>query len=370
MNNKIIKMLTSMLAIGTLIGCNNNDSNKENENNENNNIDENHTHDFSIINFDSNGHWNECSCGEKEELISHSLIKKTDKEKHWKECECGYVCDEYNHTFVNKVIIPEYNALPADYGHASLYYYSCDCGEHSDECFSVGEPLTHTHLTNYKGECSYEGCEANLCIDLSLGQNGSFLEKGNRVFKFEVPFVGEYKFYCDFSALGDNGKVSFYDAEGNLLFERGASNFSNYNQIISFDKVETIYIKINALQTYGYLNLGCNHVLDFKGDCTKCKNYSECIKLNLGENDPLPMLNYIQGLFSFTAPSSGTYKITGISTIHGNEVQYVEACDSNNEYVDFSNGEFVVEEGKTYYFKIVDNKSGSDNVVFTIEKKN
>ncbi len=85
-----------------------------------------HTHNYETR-FDADGHWEECSCGDKTERVSHSLTDnactecdysvhshsyetKYDDTHHWDECSCG---DEQN---------------KAEHSYTDNADTTCDCG--------------------------------------------------------------------------------------------------------------------------------------------------------------------------------------------------------------------------------------------------
>ena len=83
--------------------------------------DEQHSHDYKTLKYDTTRHWYECECGEKSTIVTHALVNDTcvcgyvkpeehihdynrfkhDNTNHWKECECG---DKYylaEHEFID-----------------------------------------------------------------------------------------------------------------------------------------------------------------------------------------------------------------------------------------------------------------------------
>ncbi len=59
-----------------------------------------HVHDYNIPNKDAENHWNECACGEKENVAPHEFTTpKKDDENHWNECACGEKKDVAPHEF-------------------------------------------------------------------------------------------------------------------------------------------------------------------------------------------------------------------------------------------------------------------------------
>ena len=60
-----------------------------------------HTHEQGTeLHHDSTGHWTQCECGEKSEVIAHTFDKnEKDNESHWKECVCGETQDVVSHEY-------------------------------------------------------------------------------------------------------------------------------------------------------------------------------------------------------------------------------------------------------------------------------
>ena len=66
------------------------------------NVDFIHVHTFTA-NYDAEGHWTECNCGEKTEKQAHVLEQRCDAENHWRECVCGYKCDTEAHNYTDGI---------------------------------------------------------------------------------------------------------------------------------------------------------------------------------------------------------------------------------------------------------------------------
>lgn len=60
-----------------------------------------HTCDFATPDYDANGHWNECACGEKDAVVPHGLTYVVDGDKHYQKCNCGYTTAKADHDFTN-----------------------------------------------------------------------------------------------------------------------------------------------------------------------------------------------------------------------------------------------------------------------------
>ena len=48
-----------------------------------------HTHDYKTLKYDTEYHWQECSCGKSIDKSSHSYTVKSNENYHWQECSCG-----------------------------------------------------------------------------------------------------------------------------------------------------------------------------------------------------------------------------------------------------------------------------------------
>ena len=77
-----------------------------------------HSHEYTELKNDENGHWYECVCGEAESAVEHTFdVAKSDAEQHWTECVCGWSSEKVNH---------EFDDLKYD---AENHWYECECGE-------------------------------------------------------------------------------------------------------------------------------------------------------------------------------------------------------------------------------------------------
>ena len=75
-----------------------------------------------------------------------NLLHYSDLSGHYNECiNCGEALNKTNHTFDIKTVNDDTFAKAATCTQPAKYYYSCECGAHSDSLtFDVGEPNGHS----------------------------------------------------------------------------------------------------------------------------------------------------------------------------------------------------------------------------------
>lgn len=82
----------------------------------------------------------------KVEHENDNLLHYSDLTGHYNECiNCGEALNKTNHTFDIKTVNDDTFAKAATCTQPAKYYYSCECGAHSDSLtFDVGEPNGHS----------------------------------------------------------------------------------------------------------------------------------------------------------------------------------------------------------------------------------
>lgn len=127
-----------------------------------------HTHTFESWGKDENGHWKECSCGEKSDLDSHAFtLFQFDETQHWKECVCGMKTEEEQHILGEWIIEQDSHHQACDCGaklhegaHSfdewkcldEVHWQECVCGE------KFGESSHSYSEWSYEGEYHWQEC--------------------------------------------------------------------------------------------------------------------------------------------------------------------------------------------------------------------
>ncbi len=78
------------------------------------------------------------------------------------------------HTFDKQIAESKYLVNGATYTSAATYYYSCECGEHGTETFTVGEPLAAPYLgKTYTGDVVYYSGAQGKKFTFTVGNDGT-----------------------------------------------------------------------------------------------------------------------------------------------------------------------------------------------------
>lgn len=229
--NNLILMLTVALLMSLLASCSFID-----------NLGKlNHTHDYSLLKYDSVNHWYECLCGDKSYIENHSGGVATELDK-----AICLVCNQaygdtiiHSHKFNKETPNKEYLHCDATCESKALYYYSCVCGEKGQNTFEYGNPLGHnygvwasngdgTHSKTCANDNSHkitENCsggiatekERPICVDCnqSYGEvlphkhvfNNALTSKEFLKINATCQTSAEYFYSC---ACGEHGEASFY----------------------------------------------------------------------------------------------------------------------------------------------------------------
>ena len=151
-------------------------------------------HSFSNIwSSNENEHWQECECGEKSSVASHSL-GELNEETQSKICSiCNYV--KHIHSYTIETIDDKYLKSAADCLNAAVYYKSCVCGEYGSAVF---EKL-NSELGHDFGEdgictrCKEERMQISYNLEFVLSANGTYyIVNGigtETKSKFEIPSI-------------------------------------------------------------------------------------------------------------------------------------------------------------------------------------
>ncbi len=118
-------------------------------------------HTYNITKHDDNQHWNECSCGKKddESVKDHAwdegTVTKQPTESEEGErtytCSCGATKTEpieklpHTHVYDKQVAEEKFLCSAATCQSVATYYYSCSCGEKGTKTFEYGELGTHNY---------------------------------------------------------------------------------------------------------------------------------------------------------------------------------------------------------------------------------
>ncbi len=180
---------------------------------------QNHTHAYTILEYDTQNHWYKCSCGEKGNVEAHNGGTATETQK----AKCSVCNQEYGsllipghtHNFNKQVTTDAHKKSPATCKGPAIYYYSCDCGTNGTETFTSGNTGTHNYIS---GACEYCGApEVQTQIGpmtknqwqaelLSIATNG--VKNG----KFTI------------GPVEDPGEYTIYESDGNVVRQRVYDN--------------------------------------------------------------------------------------------------------------------------------------------------
>ena len=212
-----------------------------------------HTHEYSIVNYDDTHHWNECECGEKGAKALHSFdegkitthpttesegertfectgceYKKTEKvnkldpdhthsfntnnndeHSHWVECVCGERDNIVKHSFSDGVVTTPLGATSA-----GVKTYNCTvCGRMETEILvnenSAG--MSFLKSTHYKMSNLLEKTPLTLEAEIKVDQN--FKGRAGAIFGNYYGIRQDWLF-----EIYENGVPRFYyvDASGNI----------------------------------------------------------------------------------------------------------------------------------------------------------
>lgn len=106
-----------------------------------------HVHDYSLLKYDDNYHWYECLCQDKQNIEPHKGGTATETEK----AVCEVCRQEYSetlehvHFFAIKQPTEKYLKEKATCMKPAVYFYSCICEEAGENFFEYGE----------NGDCEY-----------------------------------------------------------------------------------------------------------------------------------------------------------------------------------------------------------------------
>ncbi len=112
-----------------------------------------HTHEYSILKYDANSHWNECECGavDEENVYGHGYTRYTDTQTHWLQCFCGHIVDIAPHAYDNNCDADCNECgevrVPAD------HVYDDNCDADCNECGAI-RVIEHTYDNNCDPDCN------------------------------------------------------------------------------------------------------------------------------------------------------------------------------------------------------------------------
>ena len=243
-----------------------------------------HTHAYTIIGSDASNHWNECSCGEKQDITAHIWnngeittyptvdaegvktftctvceyektekvdkldpdhshaydTKKNDEHAHWNECICGARDGETAHIWNDGEI-----TTPAGDKEAGIKTYSCtDCGRKYTEVLAASSDagLTFKQSEHYKITGRLEKTPLTLEADILVNPSQS-----GRIGAIFGNYIGVRQDWL--LEIYENGVPRFYyhDASGNVQdyffdqvdvrtgeWTRVAFTFDYENKVMSF----------------------------------------------------------------------------------------------------------------------------------------
>ena len=179
-----------------------------------------HTHNYQTVKFDNECHWNECSCGEKNDVIEHLLNNGI--------CTCGYEKSETHNTH-------EYSS---EYSFDNdNHWFECSCGEKKDKTLHVlndgicvcgyEESETHTHeykTVKFDSENHWHECSCGDKKDIENHKEGS--AKCNQLAECSI---------CG-TEYGDYQEHNYNDSQCIWCFEEKASVGLEYS--LSYEEDE------------------------------------------------------------------------------------------------------------------------------------
>ena len=212
-----------------------------------------HTHEYSIVNYDDTHHWNECECGEKGAKALHSFdegkitthpttesegertfectgceYKKTEKvnkldpdhthsfntnnndeHSHWVECVCGERDNIVKHSFSDGVV-----TTPAGELSSGIKTYNCTvCGRMETEIIpsETENGMSFQQVVHHRISSNLEKSPRTLEAEINVPAN--YTGKAGAIFTNYINTRQDWLF-----EISDGGVPRFYygDAEGNM----------------------------------------------------------------------------------------------------------------------------------------------------------
>lgn len=233
-----------------------------------------HTHEYTLLKYDENSHWNECSCGDKKNVEAHNggTASETQKAK-CKICnqEYGQLL-EHTHRFTETITSSTYLKEKATCQSKALYFYSCLCGEQGENTFEFGGLGNH-NLND--GKCSV--CEEEL-----FTTDGTYIYFGKYPRTLKASSV-----YITSSTPNENGYYLGSDGEEYAKFNArpyvvpwDAVDFTfNNGQVIVasttyYFKVEPIRWRVLSKEN-GNVLLLCDETIDRYTFASRSNNYKD-----------------------------------------------------------------------------------------------
>ena len=297
---------------------------------------ESHTHDFSTKKFDSTHHWYECECGEKDLVVTHTLVTKKNAQSHWNECSCGYASTKIPHTLGYEIAGDEHYQICGSCGyetekadHAYNPFGWCDCGAQAPvvETTAPTEPSANTKITVVstvngvpvtevkpgdvvKVTVSIAGTDTYTSLGLNLNSTGKF---------FSVKTPNARKNILDaVYGPGDPGQV-FIDQRG-----FAAAGWSDYDAEPDADGgYPMMAVALNGDLFYYELTIKADAPVGTFSvfDEISIKRSTQSVAFDVEGNS----LTVLSGPAP-TEPAANT-KVTIVSTVNGNVVTEVQPGD-------------------------------------------
>ena len=145
MKKKILSILITILAVCTcmftLTACGENEPP--------------HTHTYSVLKYDTENHWYECSCGEKKDIENHKGGTATETSK----AVCSVCEQEYGESLghVHTFHLTKVDAKPQSCtATGNIEYYTCSCGKWFTDNTATTEITDKTSVVIAKDDHKYE----------------------------------------------------------------------------------------------------------------------------------------------------------------------------------------------------------------------
>ena len=183
-----------------------------------------HTHEYSIPGKDSTEHWNECSCGDKTQVVGHDEVTASCTEDA--VCSCGYVVatklghdvegvswtvkvdDETNHVQICKTCSEIVNEETHEIKEATCTEDAiCKCGEVLKEATNHNyENVDWSIDSNEHWKVCANGCGTKGCVgEHELGEEATD-EHGEICSVCELEYTGKVNHECKFEIDYDSEK--------------------------------------------------------------------------------------------------------------------------------------------------------------------
>lgn len=326
-----------------------------------------HTHTYQTEwSYDQTYHWHKCD--------GEGCVFVQEKEKHTfneSVCiKCGYKNEENLHTcsFVNKTAAAEYLKSSATCKSPAIYYYSCDCGKHSEETFVYGEALG-CDFGQWISNCN--GTHTRTCLRDNSHTETKDCTGGNATCKSLAVCKdcnAEYGNYKEHSFEWTTDKTATKEETG-----------------VKHEECTICGLKRNENTVIDKIPLGINEVTkeEFSTALQNIKSYKYDLELTVENEKVTYSVNYDDGKYYQSGTTNGQKYEVYMEIIENNVYSYffaentwyrMELTDSD-EYLDSDVG-YLFEMMKTVEFAFADGcysgayTANGSNTLITVKFEN